>query len=96
MRVAVNEAFAWPDSEPSDEWTPRRLWALVQGLPPEAAVWRDLPQSWTERDQCLAVIAESLTQGQYVARRPGQGQSAKGNVVSIADFVANQSKHMRG
>lgn len=41
--------------------TPRRLWVLIQGLPPEAAVWDNDRWGWTE--ELLALVAELLDTG---------------------------------
>lgn len=80
-----------------DEETPRRLWALIQGLPPEAAVWRDLPASWTSTHELLALLVEIGSQGQVKVPRPGaESKPAGGNVVSIAQFVQDKSKHRKG
>lgn len=36
----------------------RRLWVLVNGLPPESAVWRVDGQQWTNLHELLALNAE--------------------------------------
>jgi hypothetical protein len=38
----------------------RRLWVLVNGLPPEASTWRVDGQQWTVQDELLAVAAERI------------------------------------
>jgi hypothetical protein len=38
--------------------TPRRLLALIRGLPPDAATFRDEQPSWTQRDELLATLVE--------------------------------------
>ena len=71
---------------------------MVQGLPPEAPVWRDEPASWTLEREMLALLVEMQSQGQVKVPRPGvRGDAPRGgNVVSIADFVQGKSKHMKG
>jgi hypothetical protein len=38
------------------------LWVWLNGLPPEAAVWRVDGQQWTVRDELLAIVAERVDQ----------------------------------
>lgn len=38
----------------------RRLWVLVNGLPPEAATWRIDGQQWTTLHELVSVVAERI------------------------------------
>jgi len=38
--------------------SPRRLLALIRGLPPEAAAFREDQPTWTQRDELLATLIE--------------------------------------
>lgn len=45
-------------SEDAPQWPLRRLNALVNGLPLEAAAFREDKPSWTQRDELLATVIE--------------------------------------
>lgn len=36
------------------------MWVLLNGLPPDAAVWRIEGRQWTQHDEFLALIAERI------------------------------------
>lgn len=36
------------------------MWVLLNGLPPDAAVWRVEGRQWTQHDEFLALIAERI------------------------------------
>jgi hypothetical protein len=99
LRSAVGEAFDW-GRESGSEWTVRRLWAYVNGLPADAAVWRDHPNSWTQDREAMATLIEHLSQGQIRVPRPGgqveAGRQRPANVVSMADFAQKFGSHGRG
>jgi hypothetical protein len=39
--------------------TPRRLLALIQGLPPDAATWREDTPNWSQQDELVASLIET-------------------------------------
>lgn len=45
-----------------DEISARKAWALIQGLPPEAATFRVDGQQWTLVEELLATLAELTDQ----------------------------------
>lgn len=47
----------------------RRLWVLVNGLPPDAAVFRVGGQQWTLRDEINAQILEAVDRWGWVSAR---------------------------
>jgi hypothetical protein len=59
-----------------DTMSARRLWVLVQGLPENAAVWRE--DSWTRQDEMLASLLE-LTDAWGHAMIAVHGGKMKGN-----------------
>lgn len=94
LRVAVNEAFSWPDVDSGSGWSARRLWALVEALPRSSALWRDTQPVWSA-EELLAALVELQSQGQVTVPR-GDRVGRPSNVVSIADFVQSKSKHQKG
>jgi hypothetical protein len=84
-----------------DEWTPRRLWAYLHGLPADAAVWRDHPNSWTGDREAMATLIELMSQGQIRVQRPtGEaptaGRKAGPNVVSMQEYLSKFSDRVEG
>ncbi len=58
----------------------RRLWALVQGLPPSSALHRGTDAGWTDEMELLSLIAQA--NGVKVKRKQQE------NVMSVKDFAA--------
>lgn len=38
----------------------RRLWVLINGLPPDASIWRVEGQQWGNREELLALVLERI------------------------------------
>lgn len=62
----------------------RSLWALIQGLPPEAALHRGTDAAWTDLHEMTSMIAQAL--GVKIKRKKPQ------NVMSVSDFAAHYRK----
>lgn len=54
------------------------MWALINGLPPDAAVWRVDGQQWTLHEELLAIAVERIDAwGVAHARLSGGGKALK-------------------
>jgi hypothetical protein len=63
--------------------TVRRLWALVNGLPADAATWRN-GVLWTDRDYMLALLTELVDRwGNVNARVHGVKQMDLPDLIEI-------------
>jgi len=61
---------------------PRRLWALVNGLPAEAAVWRE-EMAWTLRDELAALQVELLDTLIRAQIKLWTGKNARGRPIRV-------------
>lgn len=89
----------------------RRLWALVNGLPRDAAVWREETQWSWERELAAALIEVHDMWGRNLALlsgakkkslpkpirvpRPGREHEARGRRMTVAEFAAKYKRERR-
>lgn len=60
----------------------RRLWVLIQGLPPDAAVWRQ-ETAWTNQDELAAAHMELLDMWMRIQVQIWTGNKPKGKPLRI-------------
>lgn len=66
-----------------DPIPPRRLWALIQGLPPDAAVWRE-EMAWTPQQELMATTIEVIDLwGRRLMRMQGAKSSQLPEAIQI-------------
>lgn len=59
----------------------RRLWALVSGLPPQAAVWHK--EAWTTQDELLATLVEQSDSNARALIHAWTGKAPSGKPLKI-------------